>query len=110
MKKTIYIAGKVTGLQPELTALKFKTAQHQLESTGFDVVNPIELINNPNEDWEVAMNKCIEALKLCDAIVLLPCWQDSKGACIEQKLAEDLEIPIFNYSKYGLEVLNKNLI
>lgn len=110
MKKTIYIAGKVTGLLAKTVQVKFKKAQNELEEKGFDVVNPVELINNPNEDWDVAMNKCIEALQLCDAIVLLPCWQDSKGACIEQKLAQDLEIPIFNYSKYGLEVLNKNLV
>jgi len=110
MKKTIYIAGKVTGLLPEPTAQKFKQAQDHLEFKGFQVINPIELINNPKEDWNVAMHKCLEALQLCDAVLLLPCWQDSKGATIERQFAENAGIPIFNYSAFGLVALSKNLL
>jgi hypothetical protein len=95
MKKTIYIAGKVTGLLPEPTALKFKTAQEHLESRGFDVVNPIELIDNIQEDWVVAMKKCLEALEFCDAIYMLPCYSDSRGAMIEHRTATKLGIDIY---------------
>jgi len=101
MNKTIYIAGKVTGLPAEPTALKFKTAQDQLESRGFDVINPIELIDNPQEDWDVAMNKCLEALEFCDAIYMLPCYTDSKGAMIEHRKATKLGIHIY----YELETI-----
>lgn len=101
MQKTIYIAGKVTGLAPEPTALKFKTAQDQLESRGFDVVNPIELIDNIQEDWDVAMKKCLEALEFCDAIYMLPCYVDSRGAMIEHRAATKLGIDIY----YELETI-----
>lgn len=101
MTKTIYIAGKVTGLLPEPTALKFKEAQEELEAKGFDVINPIELINNPKEDWDVAMNKCLEALEYCDAIYMLPCYIDSKGAMIEHRTATKLGIHIY----YNLETI-----
>lgn len=97
MNKTIYIAGKVTGLLPEPTALKFKQAQEELEAKGFDVINPIELIDNPKEDWNVAMNKCLEALEFCDAIFMLPCYTDSKGAMIEHRTATKLGIQIYYY-------------
>jgi hypothetical protein len=101
MNKTIYIAGKVTGLLPEPTALKFKEAQDELEAKGFDVINPIELINNPKEDWDVAMKKCLEALEFCDAIFMLPCYTDSKGAMIEHRTAAKLGIQIY----YELETI-----
>lgn len=95
MRKTIYIAGKVTGLPAELTALKFKEAQDELESKGFDVINPIELINNPQEDWDVAMKKCLEVLYYCDAIYMLPCYAESKGAMMEHRETTKLGMPIF---------------
>lgn len=101
MTKTIYIAGKVTGLLPEPTALKFKEAQEELEAKGFDVINPIELINNPKEDWDVAMNKCLDALEYCDAIYMLPCYTDSRGAMIEHRKATKLGIKIY----YNLETI-----
>ena len=95
MNKTIYIAGKVTGLPAEPTALKFKEAKDELEAKGFDVINPIELINNPKEDWDVAMNKCLEALEFCDAIYMLPCYTESKGAMIEHRKATKLGLHIY---------------
>ena len=55
------------------------------------------------------MQVCIKELAECDGLVLLPCWEQSKGAKIERQLADDLNIPIYNYNKFGLEVLVKNL-
>ena len=56
MNQTIYIAGKVTGELPEPTAAKFKNMQIELEAKGFDVINPIEVVNNTDEtgtrQWE----------------------------------------------------------
>lgn len=101
MNKTIYIAGKVTGLPAEPTAQKFKTAQLELEAKGFDVINPIELVNNPDENWYSAMRICVEALLSCDAIYLLPCYTDSKGALIEHKTAVKMGIDIY----YELETI-----
>lgn len=95
MKQTIYIAGKVTGEPQEPTARKFKKAQQHFEAKGYDVVNPIELINNPQEDWHVAMNKCLEALEFCDAIYMLPCYTNSRGATIEHKTAQKMGIAIY---------------
>ena len=99
MNKTIYIAGKVTGEPQEPTAAKFKAAQLELEAKGFDVINPIELVNNPNESWDVAMGICLEALETCDAIFLLPCFADSKGARIERRQAVANGIHVY----YNLE-------
>ena len=37
----------------------------------------------------------LEWLELCDAILMLPGWQLSNGACAEHKLAESLGLQIF---------------
>jgi len=107
--KKIYIAGKVSGEPIASCTKKFRLAQKEIESMGFDGINPFEVVMDFKATWNVAMKKCVKALIDCDAMVILPCWQDSKGAKIERQLAEDLDIPIFNYNKSGLNVLKKNL-
>lgn len=109
MKKKIYIAGKVTGEPIAECTMKFGTAQKAIEALGYEVVNPLEVVGDWTTPWNVAMKKCIAALMGCDAIVLLADWQKSTGATIENNIATQLEIPIFNHSKFGLEVLKKNL-
>jgi hypothetical protein len=98
IEKTIYIAGKVTGLKPEVVAVKFAAAQEMWEDIGFKVVNPITLINNPNEPWNSAMEKCLTALGTCDAIYMLPCSVDSPGAKLELQRAIELNLDI-HYNK-----------
>lgn len=94
--KRIYIAGKVTGEPKHTCALKFATAQKELEKRGYEVVNPITVVNDFNADWQTAMRKCIIALMDCQGIYFLPDWQDSQGAKVEYKLAETVGIEIVN--------------
>lgn len=107
-KKRVYIAGKVTGEPKHTCALKFAMAQKEIESLGFEVVNPLEVVRDPKCDWDVAMKKCIKELVGCHIMVILPDWKESKGATIERKLAEDLGMPIFNFSKIGLKAMTIN--
>ena len=96
MKKKIYIAGKVTGLPEHEVRGKFSELQTNLESCGFDVVNPIEVVNDFNTPWDAAMKLCIKALIDCDAVYLMPCHNNSKGALIEKQLAININIPCVN--------------
>ena len=95
MKKKIYIAGKVTGLNPKEVHLKFKTAEEELTARGFESVNPITLVNNWHATWEDAMKKCIAALVMVDGVYLLPCCDNSPGARWEIDIAARLKIPTF---------------
>jgi hypothetical protein len=95
--KTIYIAGKVTGLPFPKVKTKFKAAQKALEEMGFEVLNPIEIVNDPLCDWNVAMRICIANLMLADAIYMLPCCNNSPGAKLEIALAANVKIPVFKY-------------
>jgi hypothetical protein len=98
-KPRIYIAGKVTGTPIEETTNKFKSWKQAIESMGFEAVNPLEVVNNWNTPWEQAMRMCVAALVGCDAVFLLPDWMDSRGALIEQRIAQEMGIPTFEGDK-----------
>lgn len=96
MKKTIYIAGKVTGLDYAQVEQKFNAMEANLIKAGFNVLNPLKIVNDPNCDWQKAMDMCLERLPEADGMVLLYDAPQSKGALEEIKHARRLEIPIFN--------------
>ena len=75
----IYIAGKITG-DPNYRE-KFTEVAKELRQRGDSVMNPACL----SEDKEFC----------CDATVLLPDWQDSRGARIELQTAESLGHKIY---------------
>ncbi len=52
------------------------------------------------------MKLCIAELLTCDAVVLLEDWENSKGAIIERKLAEDMNILIVEDTENGIKILN----
>lgn len=84
--KSIYIAGKVTGLPYDEVLAKFQLAETLLAKK-WQVVNPLKVVDNPQEEWHAAMEKCLAALDQCDAIYMLPCSVDSPGAKIELQYA-----------------------
>ena len=93
--KKIYIAGKVTGLDPKHASQKFNDAEQSVKLAGFKAVNPIKVVNNINAEWDSAMRLCIVSLMDCDAVLALPCMWRSKGAQIERELAKAVNLPIF---------------
>lgn len=90
----IYIAGKVTGLPIADVTMKFGTAQKQIEALGYEVVNPLEVVNDWHMPWQQAMKLCINALLECDGVYCLPDWSISKGAKVEAFMAVSLSIPV----------------
>lgn len=77
MGKTIYIAGKIT-CDPNYRE-KFAAAQSKLEAEGYIVLNPAVL---PSEGftYEAYLRMSEAMLVECDAVCMLPGWQDSRGA------------------------------
>jgi len=80
---------------PNLNWEAFDNKQKQLESDGWNVVNPAAMDRDagidPNKvgvyDYEEAASRDIEALRTCNAIYLMSGFQFSKGACWERALA-----------------------
>lgn len=96
----IYISGPMTGL-PDNNFPAFDEAAAALRACGYEVVNPAEIDPGVSVDvvgkaafWQACMRADIRALCDCDALALLPGWQDSDGAHLELHLAHRLGLCI----------------
>lgn len=106
--KRIYIAGKMKGLTAEQIATKFNTMEAKLIEQGFEVFNPLKIIQNTNtervdmnldpltesESRRVILGVLIFHLSSCDELHMMPCWQDSPGAQLERHFAMSTGLPI----------------
>lgn len=80
---------------PDLNRPAFKAMQEKLFNIGFmpeSIVNPHDLISDPDVHWVTAMKKDIAALMQCDAIVMLHGWENSRGAKLEHFIATSLNM------------------
>lgn len=100
--KRVYIAGPMTGI-PEFNFPTFHRVAARYRADGFDVVNPAE-INGPaavetGKTWADCMRADIRELVTCDAIVLLPGAERSKGATLELHIARALGMGVFELTE-----------
>ena len=96
--KTIYISGKVTGIEAQAKEL-FDDIEQRLISEGYGVVNPMSLRHDHDKSWQSYMRECLDALLKCDAIYVLPNYKQSQGAMIELQLASTLGMEVIYASK-----------
>jgi hypothetical protein len=86
----IYLAGPMSGL-PEYNFPAFRDAAARLRALLFDVVSPVELDHGPGEPGSYSnqhyLRNDLRALLDCDAIALLPGWEQSIGARCEVAVA-----------------------
>lgn len=86
---TVYISGKISGLDLDVAKTHFKAAELELKERGFNTVNPFDL-NADTAEWKDAMINDITFLFNCDGIYLLNNWRRSRGARIERIIAQEL--------------------
>ena len=110
--KVIYIAGKYTGNKHSEINDNIEKAEAVAIACcvkGWCVLTPhknfahFEKYENATDklDYNFWMNATEELLKRSDAIIMLPNWEDSKGATHEFNFANDNNIPVF-YAKNGI--------
>lgn len=82
----VYLSGPMSGM-PELNYPAFNALAQRLRLRGLVVENPAE--NHPPHcgSWLGYMRLAVAQLARCDAVVMLPGWQQSRGAKIERQLA-----------------------
>ncbi len=91
MKPRTYLAGPMTGI-PDLNFPAFHRAAASLRASGYEVINPAEINPDPSMTWEDAIRADIPQLLTCEAIALLPGWENSRGARLEARIAHDLDM------------------
>ncbi|HSW45685.1 MAG TPA: DUF4406 domain-containing protein [Phycisphaerae bacterium] len=94
MSKRIYISGPMTGIDRH-NFPAFHAAARRMRAVGWRVVNPAENFGGRTDlPREVYMRVDVALLALCDAIALLPGWQDSRGARAEYLLAREMGLEV----------------
>lgn len=89
----IYVAGPMSGL-PEYNYPAFHAEAARLRSRGFHVENPADNPSPPCGTWQGYMRLALAQLVTCQAIALLPGWNNSRGATIEHRLALELGLSV----------------
>ncbi|CUR82612.1 DUF4406 domain-containing protein [Achromobacter xylosoxidans] len=90
-----YLAGPMSGY-PELNFPLFHAEAKRLRESGHEVVNPAEINPDITSGWADCMRADIAALVTCEAIALLPGWQQSRGASLEHHIATQLGMQVIH--------------
>jgi len=94
--RRIYIAGPMTGL-PEHNFPAFHAAAERLRKAGWEVVNPAENFGGRTDlPRERYLREDVAQLVRCDAVALLPGWEESRGAKLEYLLARELGLKVID--------------
>lgn len=92
--RRVYIAGPMKGL-PDLNYPAFGRAAIQLRGWGLVAINPARSAGREGCDtWLDFMRASLLDIATADGIALLPGWQESRGAFIEQRLGSDLGLDV----------------
>lgn len=97
----LYISGPITG-KPNKNIEQFNTLADKLRTLGYEVLNPFDLDQegfNPEQCWFKYLKRDLKELLSCDALCLLPGWEESKGARLEVVVAIQLELPLFRLTE-----------
>lgn len=102
----IYISGPITG-QPNRNAEAFSSAKMRLKALGHSSINPLDLdyIEDFGDDWYLNLRRDLKYLVSCDALLLLPGWEESRGAKLEIIVALQLDMPLYNFDDHGELIL-----
>lgn len=76
-----YLSGPITGIDNYRE--NFKEVADKLKAEGYyDVINPAELceVMPACTSWDDYMKIDLELLAMCDVVVMLPGWEQSRGA------------------------------
>lgn len=91
---TIYIAGPITSMV-DGNKPAFYEAQRLLQNMGHRTINPYNVAGDQT-NWNLALRADLAMMfATCDALVLLPGWERSKGAMLELHNAFHTGMTIF---------------
>ena len=86
----VYISGQITGVKDYKQ--KFDEAEKKLNRMGYHCFNPVSV--PVQKDWESYMRIDLKHLLDCDYIYRIEGWENSRGARLENQIAEELGIRV----------------
>lgn len=89
----IYLSGPMTGIDDH-NFPAFREAACRLRNQGYVVLSPAELGMIDGGLWSHYLKRDLKWLLRCEAVAVLPGWQNSKGANLEVYLARKLDMPV----------------
>jgi hypothetical protein len=89
----IYVAGPMSGIEDH-NLPAFAAAARQLDEAGHIAVNPGRRGVIPSATWSDYLRMALVDMLGCDAVALLPGWEQSRGATLEVHVAEALDMPV----------------
>ena len=91
---TVYLSGQMHGQLGE-NKHTFNAWAEKLREMGLKVLNPAETMGGAPGEWVRFIQIDMEYIKQSDAVVLIPGWTLSRGACFEALFAQTIEKPVF---------------
>lgn len=103
-KIKVYVAGPMTGL-PDFNRPAFFDAAGLLFDHGHIVLNPAIFPDGlEHSDY---MKICLPMIDAAEAVVMLPGWENSKGASMEYQYAQIKNLPVFEV-EFGYAANDEN--
>jgi len=99
----IYVAGPYTADTPEeekANVQRAATIAKELWSIGHSVICPhLNTLGFEKSDltWELILRGDLQIIQRCDAVVMVPDWEHSRGSNLEYEYAIHNNIPVYEY-------------
>ena len=93
----IYIAGKITDLEPDEAEANFLFAEMLVTEAGHEPLNPLTMVDQtPGRKYGEYLADALQImLTQADAVLFLANWHESRGARIEMFTAGECGIPMY---------------
>ena len=96
-----YIAGPMTGM-PDWNFPAFHAAAEKWRENGWEIENPAETDDgDTTKPREYYMRLDLEKVMSVDAVIVLPAWENSKGAKLEIAVAREIGIAVIDSQTGG---------
>lgn len=102
----LYLSGGMSGI-PEFNFPAFNALAKELRGKGYEVINPAE--HGAKDSWEQYLAYDLKLLLQCDAIVMLPEWEQSKGAKLEYFFAVEHGKTVLDHTMEPLQISSPDI-